>query len=114
MDDGLNDIDGKKSTTVLFKFDNTKAATFNVSIKDSGSRKRKIAFEDEEMDDGKKGKKGEGSTVKPFEDSEDEYQQRNTEQERKKFLKKRKKLLKKSNAQMEPMLDELASMMDNA
>merc|ERR1712176_1705961 len=77
MMDGLSDVDGQKSTTVLFKFDTNKEATYNVSIKDSGSRKRKIAFaEDHEMRDNKS-----DSKIKPFEDSEDEYQQKNTEQE---------------------------------
>jgi len=116
---------------VLFRVPENKTIEYKVDIKASGSRKRKIQFDDENMEDdagqGKNSSPASSSSKKPAAaetnadlkhlgqvPEKDEFDTMFTDKNKKKMMKKRKKMLKRSNMEMSQVADDLSSMMENA
>merc|ERR1712226_1845607 len=129
---GDEDMDSETANSakinVLFRVPENKNVEYKVDIKASGSRKRKIQFDDENMEvDGNSGSAA-SSSKKPSSAPEsnpdlkhlgevpdkDYFDTMFTDKNKKKLMKKRKKMLKRSNMEMSAVADDLSSMMENA
>jgi len=130
VDEDMDTATTSSKINVLFRVPENKNIEYKVDIKASGSRKRKIQFDDENMeDDAGQGKNSEktSSSKKPAATEtntdlkhlgevpdKDDFDTMFTDKNKKKMMKKRKKMLKRSNMEMSQVADDLSSMMENA
>merc|ERR1712203_87908 len=128
----MDETTNSSKINVLFRVPENKNVEYKVDIKASGSRKRKIQFDDENMEDdagqGKNPASSSSSSSKKPAGAEtnadlkhlgevpekDDFDTMFTDKNKKKMMKKRKKMLKRSNMEMSQVADDLSSMMENA